>query len=147
MPPSTLPITADGDVVLDVGRVDLPVAGQEQAGLAGVEGNVLLALDRLPGFRIGIEQPLHDPAVLDRLGQDLGDVLHLDPGVEEPLRLDLHQRALFAQALAAGEAHLDRQPAVGDLFLELVGQDLAAIGAAAGATADSDYRPVRVARL
>ena len=51
--------------------------------------------------RIHVEQPLHDFARDQRLGDDLRHVLDLDLVVEHALRQDRHQRAHLAKALAA----------------------------------------------
>ncbi len=94
-------IAAHGDVVLDAGRVDAPVVLQHDALLHGVEGDFAGRAGLDPGARVFVQQALHHPAAQHGLAVDLLHVRLLHPLVEDVARLDHHDGAALAQAVAA----------------------------------------------
>ena len=124
-----------------------PLIAARHAYLAGVEGDVLLELDRLVGRRVVVEQALDD-AVADHAGlDDLLDVARLEARVEDAARVHDDDRALLAEAVTA---RLDDRDLVGQAApLELVGQGRGELGAprgvAGGAGADADLERVLAA--
>ena len=96
-----------------------PLHGARQAVLAGVEGDVLLELDREVGRGVVVEQALDD-AVGDDAGlDDLLDVARLEARVEDAARVDDDDGALLAEAVTA---RLDDRDLVGEAAArELVG--------------------------
>ncbi len=117
-------VAVAGDVVLDLLRVDDAAVAEDDAELLLVERDVRLGVGilRLRGV---VAEAADDAALDEMLGDDLLDVLRLHMDVERALRHDLHDRALLAEAEAAGVEHLHL--AVEALGLELVpefGDDL-----------------------
>ena len=108
--------------------------------LQAVEGDVLLEREGLAGLRVLVEQPFDD-AVADDAGlDDLGDVLGLEARVEEALGAHDDDRALLAEAVAAGLDDLDlvAEAARRELLVERLAQGDAARGVTGGAGADAD---------
>ena len=127
------------DVVLDLLGVDHAAVAEHDAVLLLVERDVRLGdeLLRLLGV---VAEALDDAALDEVLRDDLLDVLGLDLHVEGALRQDLDDRALLAEAEAAGGDHLDRlvELLLREDALELRDNLVAAAGAARGAAADQD---------
>ena len=93
-------ITPDGKILFDAFGVDVTAVLQHAAGLLLIERDVLLALVKLTVLVIA--------EAFDKLAADQGlfnDLLHIRNfylGVQPAFRLDAHQRAHFAEAVAAG---------------------------------------------
>ena len=142
-------IAADGDVVPDVGRVDLPVLAQEYAVLRPVEGNLRFLGDLLPGNRVRIEQAFNHFPGANRLIDNLRHVLRRDMAVQDIGRVDDHDRPLLAEAVTAGQPQLDRvgRSLRGQRGLQRFGHAGAVGRLAPGATAHRHDRGLRSPRL
>ena len=95
-------VAADGDVVADVGGVDL--SGVRQAATAAdcdKTGCPARTDGPVAGLGTAIQEPLHDTPAKHGFVHDLRDVGRLDVPVEDTLRVDDQQRSAFAEALAA----------------------------------------------
>ena len=75
---------------------------QREAMLAGVEGDVGLALDALLGDRIPVQQTRDDLARAERRRDNRVGVLRLDARVEQSARLDDHAEADVEDSLVFG---------------------------------------------
>ena len=93
-------VAADGEVFLNALGVDVAAVLQHAAGLLLVEGDVLLPLVELAVLLVA--QALDKLAAQDGLLDDLFHVLGVNLGIEPALRLDAHQGAHLAEAVAAG---------------------------------------------
>ena len=98
-------IAAQRQILRHILRVGLAAVLQHHPMLVFVKGNVIPAL--IGHTVLGIQQPLNDLAAQDRLFDDLVAVLHLHMGIENVQRLDAHQRADLAEAMAAGLLQVD----------------------------------------
>ena len=122
------------DVVLDLLGVDHAAVAEHDAVLLLVERDVRLGdeLLRLLGV---VAEALHDTALHEVLGDDLLHVLGLDLDVERALGKYLDDRALLAEAEAAGRDDLHLLLEAGGL--ELVRERLDDLVGAAGAARSS----------
>ena len=150
-------VAADGEIFLDGLGIDVTAVLKHAAGLELVERDVLLTLaDAVLAL---IAEAIDEFTAEDGLLDDLVDVVHGDLGVEPAFRLDANQRALFAEAVAAGLLQADGVAAVVVIERNLAGhaqrvhavlQRLihvqVAAGDAAGAAADEDFPLFRFAR-
>ena len=92
-------VTANGQVLLQAGGVDMSAVLQHQAGLAVVEGDVGLALVDLAVLAVG--QALYQAALDHGLLNDILAVGQLHLGVQVALGLYPHQGAHLTKAVAA----------------------------------------------
>ena len=144
------------DVVLDLLRVDDAAVAQDDAVLLLVERDVRLGDELLRLLRV-VAEALDDAALDEVLGDDLLDVVLLHLDVERALGEDLDDRALLAEAEAAGLDDLDLvlEPGKAEARVELGDEAVRAAGAARRAAADENIRlighdltsPVRCPRL
>ena len=149
-------VAADGQVLLDGFRVDMAAVLEHAAGLLFVKRDVLLALIQLAVLVVA--QALDELAAEDGLLDDLLHVADLTLRVQPALRLDAHQRAHLAKAVAAGlfqadgvgvvlgQGHLARDAQLVHALFELVVDVQVAAGDTARAAADEDLTFFRVAR-
>src|SRR3972149_2032927 len=72
-----------------------------------VEGHALFPLPALAARRVAVEQPLHRAAAVGDTGHDLFGVARRHLVVKRSFRPGEHQRALLAEAVAAGALELD----------------------------------------
>ena len=98
---STISLAVAGDVVLDLLGVDHAAVAKDDAVLLLVERDVRLRYQPLRLLGI-VAEALHDAALHEVLRDDFLHVLGLDLDVERSLREDLDDRALLAEAKAAG---------------------------------------------
>ena len=101
-------IAVHGDILLDVLRVDDATVAQRHTELGLVELDVLQG-GQLDVLLVGIpvHQTIHDTALQEMLGSDLGHIGDLHPGIEGAIGIDDHDGAAFAKAEAAGAHDLD----------------------------------------
>ena len=149
-------VAADGQVLLDGFRVDMAAVLKHAAGLLFVKRDVLLALIQLAVLVVA--QALDELAAEDGLLDDLLHVADLALRVQPALRLDAHQRAHLAKAVAAGllqadgigmvlgQGHLARDAQLVHALFELMIDVQVAAGDTARAAADEDLALFRVAR-
>ena len=98
-------IAAQRQIFLQILGVGLPGVLQDQPLLVLIEGNIVAVL--IAHAVLLIEQALDDLAAEDGLVDDLVAVLRVDMGVEYVQRLDIHQRADLAEAVAAALFQVD----------------------------------------
>ena len=149
-------VAADGQVLLDGFRVDMAAVLEHAAGLLFVKRDVLLALIQFAVLLVA--QALDEFAAEDGLLDDLLHVADLALRVQPALRLDAHQRAHLAKAVAAGllqadgigmvlgQGHLARDAELVHALFELVVDVQVAAGDTARAAADENFTFFRVAR-
>ena len=146
-------VAVAGDVFLDVVRLD-HVVRQHDAGLAGVERDLVLVAAGLAADGVDVDQAVDDLAVDERHVDDLGGVFGLHVAVEDSFGFDAEDRAHLAESLAAGLGEVGDALVFGavvaveddfDVFAGLfqLGADGVAdlhgtVGDAAGAAADDD---------
>ena len=98
-------IAVQRDILADGGGVDMAAVLQHDAVLLLVEGDVLLTAADFAHLVIG--QAIDVTAVLDGFLNDLLAVRKLNLGVQPALRIDAHQRAHLAEAMAAALLEAD----------------------------------------
>ncbi|MPM71193.1 hypothetical protein SDC9_118156 [bioreactor metagenome] len=94
-------VPGPGDVFLNVFRLDHAV-GQNHPMLPVVEWNFGIALAAFAGTGIHIKQTLDHFPLLQRPLDDFRHIGHLDLGIQNVFRLDMHQRSLLAEPLTTG---------------------------------------------
>ena len=147
-------IAAVGQIFVEILGVGVAARLKNDAALLFIERNVVV-----PGVGVLaelVEQALDDLAAADGLFENFFAVLRMDVGVEDTLRLDLYQRAHFAEALTAAPFEVERIFAA--LFAQRNAHAVAALAAqlgqalidlhgaardAAGARADKDDARIR----
>ena len=151
-------VTALGDVLLDVLGVRRAAVSQHHAVLLFIKRDLLLL--RIRHAVQMINKAVDDLAAEDGLFQNFVAVLGLNVNVHHTQRLDVHQRAHLAKAVAAAhfdvqalllvrvvlQPHIDLQPARFTLGLEIVVNLHCAAGNAAGARADENGRHLAALR-
>ena len=151
-------VTALGDVLLDVLGVRRAAISQHHAVLLFIKRDLLLL--RIRHAVQMINKAVDDLAAEDGLFQNFVAVLGLDVNVHHTQRLDVHERAHLAEAVAAAhldvqalllvrvvlQPHIDLQPARFTLGLEIVVNLHCAAGNAAGARADENGRHLAALR-
>ena len=126
-------IAVEGDIFVDVFRVDTTAVPQSQTQLGTVEVDIfqrrVLFLVRL----FLVDQMLHDTSLEQVLRNDLVHIVHLDAAVEGAFGINDDHGACFAKTEAAGADHFDFlvQTVFGDLFFKALDQ----LGGAAGRAA------------
>ena len=146
-------VAVAGDVFLDVVGLD-HVVGQHDAGLTGIERDLILVAAGFAADGIDVDQAVDDLAAEERHVDDLGRVFGLHVAVEDPFGFDAEDRAHLAESLAAGLGEVGDALVFGavvaveddfDVFAGLfeLGADGVAdlhgtVGDAAGAAADDD---------
>ncbi len=132
-------VGAVGDCVHEIGGVDATDVAHGHTNLVLVKRDFLVLLDPFLGRGILVDQALDDLAADDGLLDDLRHPFGLDLGVENAIGLEHHQRAAFAESVAArgleAEVDLHVQPTLGDFGREGLGHCLGAGREAAGAAA------------
>ena len=74
--------------------------------LLGVERDVALTATGLAAARILVQQPLDELPLHERRFDDVVDVAQMDSRVEDPVRLDRHQRPHLAETLASAAGYV-----------------------------------------
>ncbi len=139
-------VSAYGQVVVDVLRVNADVRAEDDAPLVLVEGDLRLVDDLFLGDRVGVDQAVYDLLAHYRLGDDLGYVLRLDLEVAYLVGPDDDDGASLAEAVAACLPYIDRgrKALLLHLFFELDCHFPAARGMAGGTRAEGDDGLLRV---
>ena len=131
-------VAVHADVLVNLLGVDDAAVAQGNAQLVLIEGGLGQAGGDAALVTLHVEEALHNAALHDMLGHNLGHVLRSDLGVAGPLGVDHHDGPHGAQAEAAGLDHLGLS--LHALGLQLTLQRLNNLGAvgggAAGARAD-----------
>ena len=131
-------IAVEGDIFVDVFRVDTAAVPQRQTQLGTVEVDVLqrgvLLLIRL----FLVDQMLNDTSLEQVLRNDLVHIVHLDAAVEGAFGINDNHGARFAKTEAAGADHFDFlvQTVFGDLLFKALDQFGRAAGRAARTAAN-----------
>ena len=133
-------IAVIGDVFVDIFRVDDTAVAQRDALLLFIEISGFDALDNIVMDGIIIQQALDDAPFEQMLLHDLGDVLYLNFTVEAAFRIDDHDGAERAQAMAARLDDLDlfAEAFLRDLLLQSLDNRGRVCGGTAG-TAANEY--------
>ena len=101
-------VAVEGNILVDVLRIDHAAVAQRDALLLFVELHVVQRLDAAGGFDgFLVQKAGHDAALDQVLGDDLVHVAYLDAAVERAFGVDDDHRADLAQAEATGAHQLD----------------------------------------
>ncbi len=100
-------VAVEGDVLLDLLRVDPAAVAQDDEPLVLEELDVLHLRDGLLFRRRDVHQLLDGTALEEVLLDEMGDVFDLEELVEDAVRLDQDDRTALAEAVAARGHDLD----------------------------------------
>ncbi|MBA7712664.1 hypothetical protein ES703_121647 [subsurface metagenome] len=93
-------ITPHSDVVFNVCRVNFSVGAKNSSCLPLIEWNLRFIDNFLVCYRVHIEQPLNDVAVEYSFGDNLWDILRLNPLIEDPLWSNDYHWSPFTETVA-----------------------------------------------
>jgi hypothetical protein len=132
-------IAADGNVVVNVGRIDQDVVLEQDALLIFVEWYLLDAADALARRLVPIHQPLDHFVADDGFFHDGGNVLHLRAEIAGSARLDHDKRTAFTEPVTPGSSngHAMTQAVFLDLVVKSFGHLFGTVRTAAGPRAYS----------
>ena len=131
-------VTVHSDILVNIFRVDHTAVTQRNSLLLLVEGGLaqgscLQLLLAACSVGLVVNQTLYDSTLLQMLGNDLGDVVKRDSGIEGAFGINDHDRTESAKTEATGQNDLDFL--IQTLGLEFLCQLFAQLNAARRATA------------
>ena len=115
-------VAVGSDVFVNIFRIDGTAVAQSDTELLLVEGHILVFTDALLESRFDIQQTINDTAFDAVFVDNLLGVFRLDFDIEDIIRVDLDDRAFFAETEATGRNDLDFLGQSGglDLFFEIL---------------------------
>jgi len=133
-------VTVNGDIFVDVFRVDYAAVAQRNTPLGLIEGRIRKRGNAVRHFLcLGVVDQAFDRTAFEQvLADDLGDVFFRHAAVERPFRVNDHDRAESAEAEATGLDDFDLfvEPLFFEFFFQVLPNCGAAAGRAAGTAAD-----------